>query len=110
MLHNLCIEEGDIGVVDFSDGSGDESGEHDSFIDDDPQPRFRWEWSSLSVYLCEQAVCNDVISLFGTAGQQRLQFLRKEPGNCAARSSRGSAKIFLLRCESSTVCRPLTCT
>ncbi|KAL1429865.1 hypothetical protein MTO96_015645 [Rhipicephalus appendiculatus] len=41
VLHNLCIEQGDIDVDDFSDDSGDESSEHGSSINDDPQPRFR---------------------------------------------------------------------
>ncbi|KAL1472462.1 hypothetical protein MTO96_039304 [Rhipicephalus appendiculatus] len=74
VLHNLCIEQGDIDVDDFSDHSGDESSEHGSSIDDDPQPRFRRGRSSRLMYSRGQAVRNGLIRLFGTTRQQHLQY------------------------------------
>ncbi|XP_037503401.1 putative nuclease HARBI1 [Rhipicephalus sanguineus] len=77
VLHNLCIEEGDIGVDDFSDDSGNESSEHGSSIDDDPQPRIRRGRSSHFMYLRGQAVRNGLIGLFGRTRREHLQHLRR---------------------------------
>lgn len=90
VLHNLCLDEGDVLLDDVSDDSSNSSSDDESG-NPSPQrvPRVR---ASRMMYLRGCAARDRVISSFGTTRQQHQHYLKRVRRRCVDSSTDSSNK------------------